>query len=113
MDHLTASTAVWNMSRIRGRDTRPERMVSVSMLHRLGFRFRLHSSLLPGHPDVVLPKYRSVVFVHGCFWPSATTLQVLPIHPSRGPISGPASSQRMLHAIVARRICFGRPAGRW
>lgn len=67
MDHLTREHRSWNMSRIRGRDTRPERMVR-SILHRLGFRFRLHSSSLPGHPDVVLPKYRCVVFVHGCFW---------------------------------------------
>lgn len=54
------------MSRIRGRDTSPERAVR-SILHRLGYRFRLHARL-PGRPDVVLPKYRTVVFVHGCFW---------------------------------------------
>ncbi len=55
------------MSRIRGRDTEPERAVR-SLLHRLGFRFSLDARSLPGRPDVVLPKYRSVVFVHGCFW---------------------------------------------
>lgn len=67
MDRLTREHRSWNMSRIRGRDTRPERAVR-SLLHRLGFRFRLHSRELPGRPDVVLPKYRSVVLVHGCFW---------------------------------------------
>jgi len=55
------------MSRIRGTDTTPERLVR-SALHRLGFRFRLSKSRLPGRPDVVLPRHRTVVFVHGCFW---------------------------------------------
>src|SRR5690349_16329595 len=55
------------MSRIRGRNTAPERSVR-SALHRLGYRFRLHVSELPGCPDIVLPRYRTVVFVHGCFW---------------------------------------------
>ena len=55
------------MSRIRGKDTCPEKQVR-SALHRAGYRFRLHRKDLPGHPDIVLPKYRTVVFVHGCFW---------------------------------------------
>ena len=67
MDTLTREKRSWNMSRIRGRDTGPERQVR-SMLHRMGYRFRLHRSDLPGTPDVVLPKYRTVIFVHGCFW---------------------------------------------
>lgn len=67
MDRLTRERRSWNMSRIRGRDTRPERAVR-SLLHGLGFRFRLHPRRMPGRPDVVLPKYRSVVLVHGCFW---------------------------------------------
>lgn len=55
------------MSRIRSRNTKPERLVR-SILHRLGYRFRLHRQDLPGKPDIVLPKYHSVVLVHGCFW---------------------------------------------
>lgn len=55
------------MSRIRGRNTSPERLVR-SVLHSMGYRFRLHRRDLPGHPDIVLPKHRTVVFVHGCFW---------------------------------------------
>ncbi len=55
------------MSRIRGKDTKPELLVR-SMLHRMGYRFRLHVKDLPGKPDIVLPKYRTVIFVHGCFW---------------------------------------------
>lgn len=55
------------MSRIRGSDTKPEVRVR-SLLHRLGYRFRLHVRNLPGRPDIVLPKHRTVIFVHGCFW---------------------------------------------
>lgn len=55
------------MSRIRGHNTSPERRVR-SVLHSMGYRFRLHGRNLPGHPDIVLPKHRTVVFVHGCFW---------------------------------------------
>lgn len=66
-DHLSKERRSWNMSRIKGRDTIPERKLR-SCLHRLGFRFRIHEKKLPGKPDVVLPKYRTVIFVHGCFW---------------------------------------------
>jgi DNA mismatch endonuclease (patch repair protein) len=55
------------MSRIRDKNTRPEITVR-SSLHRAGLRFRLHSSSLPGRPDIVLSKYGTVVFVNGCFW---------------------------------------------
>lgn len=55
------------MSRIKGKNTTPERVVR-SALHKMGFRFRLHVKGLPGRPDIVLPKYKTVVFVHGCFW---------------------------------------------
>lgn len=55
------------MSHVRPENTKPERLVR-STLHMMGFRFRLHSVGLPGTPDIVLPKYRSVIFVHGCFW---------------------------------------------
>ena len=55
------------MSRIRGRDTKPELLVR-SVLHRLGFRFRLNPVRLPGRPDVVLTRHHTVIFVHGCFW---------------------------------------------
>lgn len=55
------------MSSIRAKDTEPERIVR-SFLHRDGFRFRTDVRALPGKPDIVLPKHRAVVFVHGCFW---------------------------------------------
>lgn len=55
------------MAAIKGRDTSPELAVR-KILHRLGYRFRLHRRDLPGTPDIVLPRFRTVVFVHGCFW---------------------------------------------
>lgn len=55
------------MALVRGKDTQPERKVR-SIVHRLGFRYRLHVSKLPGKPDLVFPKLHAVLFVHGCFW---------------------------------------------
>ena len=55
------------MAGIGGRNTRPELAIR-SALHARGFRFRLHARELPGKPDIVLPRYRAVIFVHGCFW---------------------------------------------
>lgn len=55
------------MSRIKGKNTKPEIAVR-SMLHRAGYRFRLHGRKLPGSPDIVLARHKTVVFVHGCFW---------------------------------------------
>jgi DNA mismatch endonuclease (patch repair protein) len=55
------------MRAVRRLDTPPEKRVR-SLLHRLGFRFRLHREGLPGRPDIVLPRFRTVIFVHGCFW---------------------------------------------
>ncbi len=67
MDSLSRGHRSWNMSRIKSRDTSPELKVR-SILHSSGYRFRLHRKDLPGKPDIVLPKYRTVIFVHGCFW---------------------------------------------
>jgi DNA mismatch endonuclease, patch repair protein len=64
VDHQTRSRM---MSGIRGKNTKPEVMLRQA-LHARGFRFRLHSGKVPGRPDLVLPRYRAVVFVHGCFW---------------------------------------------
>lgn len=67
MDKLTPEHRSWNMQRIKSRDTKPELIVR-SILHRMGYRFRLHRKDLPGKPDIVLSKYKTVIFVHGCFW---------------------------------------------
>ena len=66
-DHLTKKKRSWNMSRIKSKDTKPELIVR-SLLHHLGYRFRLHSKKLPGKPDIVLAKHKTAIFVHGCFW---------------------------------------------
>ena len=61
------ATRSYNMSRIRGKDTKPELTVR-KHLHAAGFRYRLHDKLLPGKPDIVLPKRKTVITIHGCFW---------------------------------------------
>lgn len=67
MDHLSTEARSENMRRILSRNTEPEKAVR-RLLHGLGFRFRLHQQDLPGCPDIVLPKWGTVIFVHGCFW---------------------------------------------
>lgn len=57
----------YNMSRIKGKNTKPEMLVR-QFLHANGFRYRLHVKDLPGKPDIVLPKYKTVIFIQGCFW---------------------------------------------
>jgi DNA mismatch endonuclease (patch repair protein) len=78
-DRLTKEHRSWNMSRIGGKHTKPEKIVR-SMLHKMGYRFRLHVKIpVPEncnftlrrrsiYPDIVLPKYKTAIFVHGCFW---------------------------------------------
>jgi len=67
VDVVDKETRSRMMSGIRGKDTKPE-LVARRYLHGRGLRFRLHVASLPGKPDMVFPKYRAVVFVHGCFW---------------------------------------------
>ncbi|MCY2963376.1 MAG: DNA mismatch endonuclease Vsr [Planctomycetota bacterium] len=66
-DRISVEHRSWNMSRIRGANTKPELAVR-SLLHQLGFRFRVHRRDLPGTPDIVLPRFQTVILVHGCFW---------------------------------------------
>lgn len=66
-DVHTKEVRSYNMSQIRSKNTKPELVVR-KYLFANGFRYRLHSKTLPGKPDIVLPKYRTVIFVHGCFW---------------------------------------------
>ena len=77
MDIVSPEKRSWMMSKVRSQDTAPEKAVR-SVIHHMGFRFRLHQKSLPGSPDIVLARHKKVVFVHGCFWhqhegcPSAT-----------------------------------------
>jgi DNA mismatch endonuclease, patch repair protein len=75
-DIISKEKRSWNMSRIRNKNTKPELIVR-SLLHNLGYRFRLHGKIskqiytkgiLPGKPDIILKKYKTVIFIHGCFW---------------------------------------------
>lgn len=66
-DVVDSKTRSRLMAGIQGKNTKPEILIR-SLLHRNGFRFRLHGDKLPGKPDIVLKKYQAVIFVHGCFW---------------------------------------------
>ena len=66
-DRISKEHRSWNMSRIRSKNTKPELKVR-SILHQMGYRFRLHKKDLPGLPDIVLSKHHMVIFVHGCYW---------------------------------------------
>ena len=65
--HKVSDQRSRNMSAIKSKNTKPEITVR-KLLHSMGYRFRLHRKDLPGSPDIVLPKYKTVIFVHGCFW---------------------------------------------
>ena len=93
-DRLTPQERSALMSRVRGKDTKPEKCVR-SALHRLGYRFRLHSKALPGRPDVVLSRHRVVVFVHGCFWHS---------HPGCRRAARPTSNRRFWNTKIDRNV---------
>ncbi len=67
MDKLSRQQRSEIMAAVKGKNTNPELVVR-KKLHELGYRFRLHRRCLPGNPDIVLPKYRTCIFIHGCFW---------------------------------------------
>ena len=67
MDTLTPEERSERMSRVRGKDTKPEMLVR-RLVHAMGYRYRLHRRDLPGNPDIVFPSRRKVIFVHGCYW---------------------------------------------
>jgi len=66
-DVHSKETRSYNMSRIKGKDTKPEVLVRKYLFSK-GLRFRKNDKRYPGHPDIVLPKYKTIIFVHGCFW---------------------------------------------
>ena len=79
--HDTA-TRSFNMSRIKGKNTKPEMLVR-NFLHAHGYRYRLHDKKLPGKPDIVLPKYKTAIFVHGCFWHGHTNCKYFVVPKTR------------------------------
>lgn len=98
MDKLSKEQRSRNMAAIRSKNTKPEIAIR-SLLHSLGYRFRLHRKDLPGKPDIVLPRYRTVIFINGCFWHQ---------HPGCRQATVPGSNvefwQRKLQSNVARDI---------
>lgn len=74
MDTISPEKRSWTMSRIKGKDTKPELLVR-KFLYSNGYRYRVNVSTLPGKPDIVLKKYRTAIFIHGCFWHGHECLQ--------------------------------------
>lgn len=102
MDRLSPNDRSALMSRIGARNTAPELRVR-GILHRLGFRFRLHRRDLPGTPDIVLPRFRTALFVHGCFWHR---------HPGCSRASLPATNVARWQAKFDRNTARDREARR-
>ena len=100
MDRLTPEQRHACMSHIRGKDTEPEWVVR-RMVHAMGFRYRLHAKSLPGKPDLVLPRHRKIIFVHGCFWHA---------HGCRTARRPPATNRRFWKAKFARNVQRDRQA---
>jgi DNA mismatch endonuclease (patch repair protein) len=94
MDTISPEKRSWTMAQVKGRDTKPELIVR-SLLHRLGLRFRVQCKELPGKPDIVLPKHKTVIFVHGCFWHR---------HPGCKRASTPADNAQYWQAKFTRTV---------
>lgn len=90
------------MSKIKGRDTKPELLVR-SMLHRMGYRFRLHVESMTGKPDIVLPRYGKLIFVNGCFWHG---------HKACSKGSTPKSNKEFWEKKISTNICRDRSVRR-
>lgn len=82
VDIVDTSTRSRIMASIKGRDTKPEILIR-KLLHKIGFRFRLHVKELPGRPDIVLKKYKAVIFINGCFWHGHTGCHLFKIPATR------------------------------
>ena len=100
MDRMTPEQRHACMSHIRGKDTEPEWAVRRAV-HALGFRYRLHVKTLPGKPDIVLPRHRKVIFVHGCFWHA---------HTCRAARHAPATHTRFWKEKFAKNVARDRQA---
>jgi DNA mismatch endonuclease (patch repair protein) len=75
-------TRSYNMSQIKATNTKPELLVR-KFLHAQGFRYKLHDKTLPGKPDIVLPKYKTIIFIHGCFWHGHTNCKYFKVPQTR------------------------------
>lgn len=110
VDTLTRSRM---MAGIKSRDTKPELLIR-NLLHRMGFRFRLHVKDLPGKPDIVLPKYRAIIFVNGCFWHGHNSCHLFKLPKTRPEfwenkiLKNRANDVRAIEALLSKnwRICI-------
>lgn len=100
MDNLTRAERSRHMARIRSVDSKPEFAVR-RMVHRMGFRYRLHDKSLPGTPDLVFPARRKVIFVNGCFWHG---------HNCRAGRNRPSTNKQYWEAKLGRNIVRDRTA---
>lgn len=94
MDTVSPEKRSWTMAQVKGRDTGPEKAVR-TLLHHMGYRFRLQRKNLPGKPDIVLPRFKTALFVHGCFWHR---------HPDCKRATTPASNTSYWNAKFARTV---------
>lgn len=99
-------TRSYNMSQIKGKDTKPEMLVR-RFLHAKGFRYKLHDKTLPGKPDLVLPRYKTVIFIHGCFWHGHQHCRYYVIPKTRtewwvNKINGNIANDRKAEALLAQ-----------
>ena len=81
-DVHTTTQRSYNMSRIKGKDTKPEMLVR-KFLYANGYRYKLHDKKLPGKPDIALPKYNTVIFIHGCYWHGHTNCKYFTVPKTR------------------------------
>ena len=110
MDRISKEHRSWNMSRIQSRDTKPEKTVR-SILHGLGYRFRLHQKNLPGKPDIVLARYNSVIFVHGCFWHRHKDCKNASNPKTKKKNSGKRNSKLILNVTLKSKMNLSQMAG--
>ena len=109
IDKISTERRSWNMSRIRSRDTKPELAVR-SVIHRSGYRFRLHRNDLPGKPDIVLPRFKTVIFVHGCFWHRHPRCRFA-YEPKSRRIFGKINFRITLRGMLKRKVLWKTAAG--
>ncbi len=112
-DVHTKKQRSYNMSRIRSKNTKPELIVR-SWLHKQGYRFRLHDKTLPGKPDIVLKKYKTVIFVHGCFWHGHKNCKYYVVPKTRtkwwlDKISAEEGAKKLRSIFQRWKVCFQYP----
>ena len=112
VDRLTTQRRSWLMSRVRGKNTSPE-IRTRRCAHAMGLRFRLHRKDLPGKPDIVFPRHRLVIFVHGCFWhrhphcPKASTPKSRTEYWEAKFAANVARDARVSQALISKGWCVG------